>query len=71
MPYLLQSSVLHSPEMCPGRLASLTNPGRKVDVEVDQPEANVIKVFKVIQFIKGTKVINVIKVHLELLEANV
>ena len=57
--------------MCPGRLASLTNPGRKADVEADQPGANVIKVFKVIKFIKGTKVINVIKVHLELLEANV
>ena len=57
--------------MCPGRLASLTNPGRKADVEADQPGTNVIKVFKVIKFIKGTKVINVIKVHLELLEANV
>ena len=47
--------VCHSPaEKCPGRLASLMNPDRRVDVEADQPGLiNVFKVFKVIKFIKG------------------
>ena len=32
---LIVCILIHAPEMCPGRLVSLMNPGTKVDVEAD------------------------------------